>query len=132
VKPRRRGDRCWLPAAKGGLAVSDHSVRYGMIVLDAEPAILRAGGAPVLFRSREETVAYARLHNVQRWMVFGDPEGWWPLYTQAGPVHPLPPPRERVELSLRPADPGRPGCSQPPRWTERRAGPRPGRRWPGG
>jgi len=26
-------------------------------------------------------------------MVYGDPEGWWPLYTQNGPVNPLQSPR---------------------------------------
>jgi hypothetical protein len=75
-------------------------VRYGMIVLDAEPTILRARGLPVVFRSMDETVEYAVLHGVQRWMVFGDPEGWWPIYTQAGPVNPPPPPKERVDISL--------------------------------
>jgi hypothetical protein len=33
-------------------------------------------------------------------MVFGDPEGWWPIYTQAGPVSPPRPPKERVDISL--------------------------------
>jgi hypothetical protein len=54
----------------------------------------------MVFRSAEETVEYARLHHVERWMVFGHPEGWWPLDTRAGPVHPPPPPKERVDLSL--------------------------------
>jgi hypothetical protein len=58
-----------------------------MIVLDAAPAILRARGAPVYFVSAEETIEYARIHDIVRWIVFGDPEGWWPLYTQAGPVN---------------------------------------------
>jgi len=57
-------------------------------------------GAPVIFRSMDETVEYARMHDVQRWMVFGDPEGWWPLYTQDGPVNPPPPAKERVDISL--------------------------------
>lgn len=71
-----------------------------MILLDAEPTILRAHGQPVIFRSMDETVEYAELHGVQRWMVFGDPEGWWPIYTQAGPIHPPPPAKERVDISL--------------------------------
>jgi hypothetical protein len=71
-----------------------------MIVLDAEPAILRARGLPVVFRTMDETVEYALLHGVQRWMVFGDPDGWWPIYTQAGPVSPPPLPKERVDISL--------------------------------
>jgi hypothetical protein len=75
-------------------------VRYGMIVLDAEPTILRSRGQPVVFRTMEETVEYAVLHGVQRWMIFGDPEGWWPIYTQAGPLNPPPPPKERVDISL--------------------------------
>ena len=80
--------------------VSDRPVRYGMIVLDAEPTILRSRGQPVVFRTMEETVEYAVLHGVQRWMIFGDPEGWWPIYTQAGPLNPPPPPKERVDISL--------------------------------
>jgi len=81
--------------------VSDRAVRYGMIVLDAAPAILRARGAPVYFVSPEETIEYARLHEILRWIVFGDPDGWWPLYTQAGPVNPAPEPKRRVDISLR-------------------------------
>ena len=79
--------------------VADRAVRYGMIVLDAAPTIVRARGLPVFFSSPDETIEYARLHDIGRWMVFGDPEGWWPLYTQDGPVHP-PPPKDRVDISL--------------------------------
>jgi hypothetical protein len=63
-----------------------------MIVLDAAPAILCARGTPVYFVSPEETIEYARLHDVVRWIVLGDPDGWWPLYTQllgwTGQPHP--------------------------------------------
>jgi hypothetical protein len=51
------------------LDVSDRSVRYGMIALDAAPTIVRVRGAPLIFHSPEETVEYAQLHDVQRWMV---------------------------------------------------------------
>jgi hypothetical protein len=71
-----------------------------MIVLDAAPTLLRVRGAPMLFRSVDETLEYAQLHSINRWMVFGDPDGWWPLYTQNGPVNPPPPPKERVDISL--------------------------------
>ena len=70
--------------------MSDRRIRYGMIALDAAPTIVRLRGAPIIFHSPEETVEYAQLHDVQRWMVYGDPEGWWPLYTQDGPVNPPP------------------------------------------
>ena len=66
--------------------VSDRATRYGMILLDTEPTILRSRGEPIVFRSPEETLEYARIHGIQRWMVYGDREGWWPIYTQAGPV----------------------------------------------
>jgi hypothetical protein len=81
--------------------MSDRPARYGMILLEPEPTILRSHGRPVIFGSIDETIEYAALHDVQRWMVFGDPDGWWPLYTQAGPMHPPPPTRERVDISLR-------------------------------
>jgi hypothetical protein len=71
-----------------------------MIVLDAAPLMVRARGQPLIFRSAEETVEYARLHGIKRWMVFGDPEGWWPLYTQAGPINPAPEPKGRSDISL--------------------------------
>ena len=80
--------------------MSDRAVHYGMIVLDTAPAIVRACGYPVVFQAPEETIEYAKLHAIERWMVFGDPEGWWPLYTQAGPVNPAPEPKGRVDLSL--------------------------------
>ena len=81
--------------------MSDRPLRYGMILLDAGPAILRVRGQPMIFRSADETLEYARLHGVARWMVYGDPEGWWPLYTQDVPVNPPPPPKDRVDISLR-------------------------------
>ena len=81
--------------------MSDRPVRYGMIVLDAAPVIVQARGRPVYFVSPQETIEYARLHDITRWMIFGDPEGWWPLYTQDGPVNPAPEPKQRVDISLR-------------------------------
>jgi hypothetical protein len=80
--------------------MSDRAVRYGMILLDTAPAILRVGGQPMIFRSADETLEYARRHGVARWMVYGDPEGWWPIYTQDGPINPPPAPKERVDISL--------------------------------
>jgi hypothetical protein len=56
--------------------MSARPIRYGMILLDADPIILRVRGQPIIFRSAQETLEYARLHDVQRWMVFGEPEGW--------------------------------------------------------
>jgi hypothetical protein len=81
--------------------MSDRPIRYGMIVLGAPPTIECVRGQPVIFRSLQETVEYARLHDIVRWMVYGDPEGWWPLYTQQGPVSPAPEPKARVDISLR-------------------------------
>ena len=80
--------------------MSDRPPRYGMILLDGAPTLLRVRGQPMIFRSADETLEYARLHGVGHWMVYGDPEGWWSLYTQAGPVHPPPPAKERIDLSL--------------------------------
>jgi hypothetical protein len=80
--------------------VSDRATRYGMIVLDGEPFILRAKGEPIVFRSPEETMQYAQMHGVQRWMIYGDRDGWWPIYTQEGPINAPPPPKERVDISL--------------------------------
>jgi len=80
--------------------MSDRAPRFGMIVLDGAPTLLRVRGQPMVFGSADETLEYARLHGIGRWMVFGDPEGWWPLYTQAGPVSPPPAPKPRVDLSL--------------------------------
>ena len=80
--------------------MSDRPPRYGMILLDGAPTLLRVGGPPRVSRSAEETLEYARLHDIKRWMVYGDAEGWWPLYTQDGPVNPPPPPKERVDISL--------------------------------
>jgi hypothetical protein len=80
--------------------LSDRAIRYGMIVMDAAPTILRVRGQPMFFRSADETMEYAQLHGINRWMVYGDPEGWWPLYTQDGPVNPPPLPKERVDISL--------------------------------
>lgn len=73
-----------------------------MILLDDKPTILRVNGRPMIFQSADETAEYARLHNVRSWMVFGDPDGWWPLYTQDGPVNPPPATKERVDISLHP------------------------------
>ena len=56
-----------------------------MILIDGGPTILRSRGEPIVFRSPEETLEYARIHDIQRWMVYGDREGWWPIYTQRGP-----------------------------------------------
>jgi hypothetical protein len=53
-----------------------------MIVLDESPYVLRARGLPVVFMSPEETLEYARLHNIGHWLVFGDPDGLWPLFTR--------------------------------------------------
>jgi hypothetical protein len=71
-----------------------------MILMDGGPTILRARGEPIVFRSPEETVEYARIHDIKQWMVYGDREGWWPIYSQAGPIYPPPPPKERVDISL--------------------------------
>jgi hypothetical protein len=91
------GDRVKLLPCGGfswrGPEVSDRPVRYGMIALDAAPTIVRLRAAPIIFHSPAETVEYAQLHDLQRWMVYGDPAGWWPLYTQDGPVNPPPSPR---------------------------------------
>jgi hypothetical protein len=46
-----------------------------MILLDAAPAILRVRGQPMMFHSADETLEYARLHGIARWMVYGDPRG---------------------------------------------------------
>ncbi len=61
-----------------------------------------AGGttARMIFRSPEETVEYAKLHAIGRWMVYGDADGWWPLYTQEGSVNPASEPKARVDISL--------------------------------
>ena len=72
-----------------------------MILLDLGPTILRSRGEPIVFRSPEETVEYARIHDIKRWMVYGDREGWWPIYTQAGPVSPPPEPKMRVDIHLK-------------------------------
>jgi hypothetical protein len=71
-----------------------------MILLDGGPSILRARGDPIVFRSLEETLEYARMHGIQHWMVYGDRDGWWPIYTQDGPLNPAPPAKERVDISL--------------------------------
>jgi hypothetical protein len=87
-------------ASRYDCVVSDRATRFGMILLDGEPTIVRVRGEPVVFRCPEETLEYARFHGIQRWMVYGDREGWWPIYTQDGPVSPPPPPKERVDISL--------------------------------
>jgi hypothetical protein len=81
--------------------MSHRVARYGMILLEPVPRLLRARGAPVVFGSPEETVEYARLHGVLRWMVCGREDGWWPIYTQAGPLHDPPPVPGRVDITLR-------------------------------
>jgi hypothetical protein len=80
--------------------MSDRAPRYGIILLDEAPTLLRARGQPVIFTSPEETMEYARLHGIRRWMVYGDPEGWWPYFTQEGRTSPPPPRKERVDISL--------------------------------
>lgn len=81
--------------------MSDRATRYGMILMDEDPpTILRVRGEPVIFRSTEETLEFAQLHGIQRWMIYGDRDGWWPIYTQDGPVSAPPPPKERVDISL--------------------------------
>lgn len=81
--------------------MSDRVPRYSMILLDGPPTLLRVRGAPVFFRSLAETIQYARLHEVQRWIVCGGEDGWWPIYTQAGPLHLPPEPKRRVDITLR-------------------------------
>src|SRR5436853_5746646 len=44
-------------------SVSDRATRYGMILLDGGPSILRSRGEPIVFRSPEETVEYARIQD---------------------------------------------------------------------
>jgi hypothetical protein len=56
--------------------MADRLPRFGMILMDGPPALLRAAGTPLIFSSPDETVEYARMHGIGRWMVFGDPEGW--------------------------------------------------------
>jgi hypothetical protein len=80
--------------------VADHVIHYGMIVLDDAPVILRVRGQPMVFGSPDQTLEYAKLHGIMRWMVYGRPDGWWPVYTLAGPVNPLPEPPPRVDLRL--------------------------------
>ncbi len=80
--------------------MSDRQSRYDMIVLDGAPVIEHVRGQPRIFRSAGETVEYANLHAIGRWMVYGDADGWWPLYTQEGPVNPAPEPKARVDISL--------------------------------
>ena len=46
--------------------MSDRPVRYGMIVLDAAPVIVRARGAPVYFVSPEETMQVRGCGRVQQ------------------------------------------------------------------
>ena len=72
--------------------MSDRSPRYGMILLDAAPAILRVHGQPMLFGSADETLEYARLHGVARWMVTAIPRARGPSTPRRGrstrPRHP--------------------------------------------
>jgi len=71
-----------------------------MIVLDESPYVLRARGVPLVFTSPEETVEYARLHDISQWLVFGDPDGWWPLFTQQGAASERPE-KKRRDITLR-------------------------------
>ena len=81
--------------------MADRKYRYGMILLEeTPPTVLQVRGVPMLFTTLEETVQYAQLHGVQRWMVTGREDGWWPVYTQTGPENPLPEPKVRVDISL--------------------------------
>ena len=80
--------------------MSDRPPRYGMIVLDETPYVLRARGVPLIFTSPEETLEYARLHGIEQWMVFGDPDGWWPVFTQGGAARTRPE-KKRVDITLR-------------------------------
>jgi hypothetical protein len=80
--------------------VSDRVIHYAMIVMDAAPTLLRVRGQPMAFRSADETLEYAQLHGITRWMVCGRADGWWPVYTQDGPVNPLPEPPPAVGFSL--------------------------------
>ena len=74
--------------------MSDPVIHYGMIVMDPAPTLLRVRGRPMFFRSADETLENAQPHGIMRWMVYGRADGWWPVYTLAGPVNPLPaPPR---------------------------------------
>jgi len=82
-----------------GIPLAD-LVQVGQSWKRALRALVREGKVSIVFRSPEETLEYARIHGIQRWMVYGDREGWWPIYTQAGPVNPPPPPKERVDISL--------------------------------
>jgi hypothetical protein len=47
-----------------------------MIGLDPSLVILRARGMPMHFVSPEETIEYARLHDILRWIVSADPDDW--------------------------------------------------------
>jgi hypothetical protein len=80
--------------------VTDQVIHYGMILLDAAPTLLRVRGQPMFFRSADETLEYAHLHGITRWMVYGRADGWWPVYTMDGPVNPLPEPPARAGFSL--------------------------------
>ena len=80
--------------------MSDCPIRYGMIVLmPLRSSCLR--GTRCTSSHRKRLIEFARLHEITRWMVFGDPDGWWPLYTQAGPVNAAPEPKRRVDITLR-------------------------------
>jgi hypothetical protein len=46
--------------------MSYRASHYGMILPDPVPTLLRAYGAPVVFRSHQDILDYARLHCVQR------------------------------------------------------------------
>ena len=79
--------------------MSDRAIRYGMIMLDAAPVILRARGTPVFFASPDGTIAYARLHDIMRRIVFGNPDGRRRCARRPGPSTP---PRSLNEASTSP------------------------------
>src|SRR4029077_8481883 len=58
----------WPDVGTGGSSiapVADRLPRFGMILMDGPPSLLRAGGSPLIFSSPAETVEYARLHGIE-------------------------------------------------------------------
>ena len=74
--------------------MTDHVIHYGMILLDADPTLLRVRGQPMFFRSADETLEYAHLHGITRWMVYaaapmaGGPPTRWTAQSIRCPSHP--------------------------------------------
>jgi len=68
-----------------------------MIVLDAAPVIVRARGAPVYFVSPHETIEYARLHDIVRWIVLAIPTADGRCTRKPDPSTPPPEPKGRVD-----------------------------------